>query len=390
MHKLGLWICLASVCSAQSAKLAPGLSGLDANQTVDVIVRMKPAGAAARPALLRGQYRRSLDLIHSHVYSVRGSDLEALAADPNVESVEPDRSVRATSTSFVGGADYGWMTVLGLSSTTATLPYDGTGIGVAIVDSGIIDADDLKDAYGHNRIVYKTSFVPNDNNTDDHYGHGMHVAGIIGGNGHKSAGSNYSYTIRGIAPNVNIVSLRALDQHGSGTDSSVIAAIQAAISLKSKYNIRVLNLSLGRPVYESYKQDPLCQAVEQAWNAGIVVVVAAGNDGRDNSAGTNGYGTITAPGNDPYVITVGAMNTGGTLTRSDDKIASYSSKGPTALDHVVKPDLVAPGNLVVSTMGPPSRLRELYPQNLVTPTEYILSGTSMAAAIVSGAAVAVI
>src|SRR5580704_9865832 len=92
------------------------------------------------------------------------------------------------------------------------------------------------------------------------------------------------------------------------------------------------------------QQDPLCQAVEAAWKAGIVVVVAAGNDGRDNSQGTNGYGTITAPGNDPYVITVGAMNTMGTPDRSDDVMTTYSSRGPTAIDHIVKPDIVAPGN----------------------------------------------
>ena len=100
-------------------------------------------------------------------------------------------------------------------------------------------------------------------------------------------------------------------------------------------------VSLGRPVYESYTVDPLCQAVEQAWKAGIVVVVAAGNQGRDNSQGTSGYATIQAPGNDPYVITVGAMKTMGTPSRADDLIASYSSKGPTLLDHIVKPDLVS-------------------------------------------------
>ena len=98
--------------------------------------------------------------------------------------------------------------------------------------------------------------------------------------------------------------------------------------MKAQYNIRVINLSLGRPVYESAAQDPLCQAVEAAWKAGIVVVVAAGNDGRDNDAGTSGYGTINAPGNATlYVITVGAMNTRATTDRTDDVMASYSSKG---------------------------------------------------------------
>jgi serine protease AprX len=113
----------------------------------------------------------------------------------------------------------------------------------------------------------------------------------------------------GIAPGANLLDLRVLDANGQGSDSAVIAAIETAIALKSKYNVRVINLSLGRPVYESYKLDPLCQAVEAAWKAGIVVVVAAGNDGRDNSFGNDGYGTISSPANDPYVITVGAMKT---------------------------------------------------------------------------------
>ena len=145
-----------------------------------------------------------------------------------------------------------------------------------------------------------------------------------------------------------------LDANGGATDSQVIAAINQAISLKSKYNIRVINLSLGRAVYESYKLDPLCQAVEKAWKNGIVVVVAAGNNGR--YLPTSGYGTVTAPGNDPYVITVGAMKPMGTPQRTDDLIASYSSKGPTVVDRVVKPDLVAPGNLLVSTDTPGTTL----------------------------------
>src|SRR5947209_7597313 len=146
--------------------------------------------------------------------------------------------------------------------------------------------------------------------------------------------------------------------------------------------------------------DPLCQAVEAAWKAGIVVVVAAGNYGRDNSMLTQGYGTIAAPGNDPYVITVGAMSTNATSWTTDDKIASYSSKGPTLIDHIVKPDLVAPGNRVVSLLAPKTTLPLTYPQTLLIPAAYYqligaksnstdyfsLSGTSMATPVVSGAA----
>jgi serine protease AprX len=174
----------------------------------------------------------------------------------------------------------------------------------------------------------------------------------------------------------------------------VISAIQRAIQLKNTYNIRIINLSLGRRVQESYTQDPLCQAVEQAWRAGIVVVVAAGNFGRDNSMNTNGYATITAPGNDPYVITVGAMSTHGTSSLGDDTMASYSSKGPTVVDHVVKPDLVAPGNRVVTLLAGNSTVDKATPGNRLSPSEYgsnsstyyyaFANGTSMATPLVSG------
>jgi serine protease AprX len=187
-----------------------------------------------------------------------------------------------------------------------------------------------------------------------------------------------------------------LDANGASTDSAVIAAIARAISLKSTYNIRVINLSLGRAVYETYKLDPLCQAVERAWKNGIVVVVAAGNNGRYQA--TNGYGTVASPGNDPYVLTVGAMKPMGTPQRTDDLIASYSSKGPTVVDAFVKPDLVAPGNLLVSLAAPNSTLYAQNPANRVPNNYYIaggntsssttyftLSGTSMATGVVSGA-----
>ena len=142
------------------------------------------------------------------------------------------------------------------------------------------------------RIVYSQNFVSGRTDALDHYGHGTHVAGLIAGNGAESTGAQYFRTFRGAAPNANIVNLRVLDENGAGTDSAVIAAIGRAIALKNTYNIRVINLSLGRPIYESYTLDPLCQAVEKAWKAGIVVVVAAGNDGRDLNLNPEGYGTI--------------------------------------------------------------------------------------------------
>jgi len=274
---------------------------------------------------------------------------------------------------------------------------------VAVIDSGIYsNHNDLKSASSTSsstsRVVYSQNFVPSTTSTSDAYGHGTHVAGIIGGNGYNSTCYNCAITFRGAAPNVKLINLRVLDQNGQGSDSSVIAAIDRAIALKSTYNIRVINLSLGRGVYESYQQDPLCRAVEKAWKAGMVVVVAAGNLGRDNSFGNQGYGTITAPGNDPYVLTVGAMKSMFTDTPADDQIATYSSKGPSAVDHVVKPDIVAAGNGRISLLA--STSASLYANNASTAVPknfyqtgassyassnyYRLSGTSMATPEVSG------
>jgi serine protease AprX len=316
------------------------------------------------------------------------SRLESLSQDPEVAYISPDRPVS-------GANDYAEATVG--ADVAQNYGYDGTGVAVAVIDSGISDHPDLHDPVtGQSRVVYSQTFIPG-SDTLDHFGHGTHVAGIIAGNGQASGGKSNPQRIYGVAPNVRLVNLKVLDANGAGQDSYVIAALQRAVALKNTYGIRVINLSLGRPVYESFTQDPLCQAVEAAWNAGIVVVVAAGNQGRNNDYNTQGYGMIAAPGNDPDVITVGAMNTMSTPTKADDLLASYSSKGPTLLDHIVKPDVVAPGNRIASLLVPNSTLANLAPLNIVSPTTYggsqlgqpyyiRLSGTSMATPIVSGAA----
>lgn len=384
----------ASALCAQSRKYSDELNDPAGDKSLDVIVRYKGKPAAANHDKVKGlggKHNLTLDLINAAQYSVPGRAISKLANDPTVEFIQIDHEVSVTD--FSGKMDYGWMTVTGLTSIDSNLAYDGSGVGVAIVDSGITASADLKTGYT-SRLVYSQDFV---NDRGSGYGHGTHVAGILGGDGSDSSGNGARYRVRGIAPGVKLISLKALRSDGTGTDSSVIAAIQRAVELKSTYNIRVLNLSLGRPVTASYEKDALCQAVEQAWKAGIVVVVAAGNQGRNNSAGTQGYGTITAPGNDPYVITVGAINTMGTASRADDKLTSYSSKGPTLFDHFAKPDLVAPGNQIVSIRFVGGTLDTTYPSNRVPPSAYCsygcynvdyfqLSGTSMAAPMVSGAA----
>ncbi len=375
-------------------KFAPDLTpqverahqGTAGNETVQVIVQYKQVPQSAqegRVQHLGARLNHRLGMVKGIALTIPVSALPALEADPEILSVSVDHPMKGLddTTDVVTGAPSAW-----------TAGLNGSGITVAVIDSGINDThpDLLDSTESHSRVLYHQDFTGTQNTNSnggkyDLYGHGTHVAGIIGGNGYLSSG-NYS----GIAPNVSFVDLRALDLYGAGTDSTVIAAIQEAIALKNTYNIRVINLSLGRGIFVSYAQDPLCQAVESAWKAGIVVVVAAGNYGRVSLNGSNGFGTITAPGNDPYVLTVGAMKSNGSTSQSAETLASYSSKGPTTYDHVVKPDIVAPGNDVVSLAAPGATLESLFPAELATGNDgrndyFTLSGTSMATPAVSGA-----
>jgi len=387
----GLLLVLNATASAGSGKLSRDLDVTAlGSQPVDVIVQYATTPGSKHFSKAQGHHARLKKhhaFINAATYSVPADRLANLIAeDEDITYVSPDRPVQAS------GFPAQFYAVQ--ADIAQSYGYDGTGITVAVIDSGIGSHPDLS-----GRVVYSQDFT-GQGTTDDRYGHGTHVAGIIGGNGYKSGSgcSNCTLSYMGIAPNVKLVNLRVLDSNGMGTDSAVIAAIQKAISLKSTYNVRIINLSLGRGIYESYTTDPLTQAVEQAWNAGIFVVVAAGNYGRDNSSNRGGYGTITSPGNDPYVITVGSMRTFGTPDRSDDVITSYSSKGPTFIDHIVKPDIVAAGNKVVSTLAPNASLDTNYPSTQIPVTAYQssgsgnsqyyfrLSGTSMAAPQVAGAA----
>lgn len=351
--------------------------------------------------------------VNAGLYVLPSSSLSELASDPLVVYASPDRPVSSKLDNTAAA--------MKLSSAWSS-KYKGTNVGVAVIDSGMNPDPNLTVQSGPSapRIVYTQDFVtltpPGPGQPPlgaDLYGHGQHIAGIIAANGATSNCLTCTRTFLGMAPEANLIDLRVLDQNGQGMDSDIILALDTAIQLKETYNIRVINLSLGRPVFESYRLDPLCQAVEAAWKAGIVVVVSAGNDGRDNSHGNEGYGTISAPANDPFVITVGSMKTEGTPTRTDDLIASYSSKGPTQVDHIVKPDVVAPGNLVVSLLVKGSTLQTENPGNGVavsyyqtltgpaahqpqtpqagttqnvaySPHYFVLSGTSMAAGAVSG------
>jgi hypothetical protein len=258
---------------------------------------------------------------------------------------------------------------------------DGMGIGVAVVDSGIAPHSALSQ-----RVVANVNFVSGDPQVADGYGHGTHVAGIIAGNRAAANGVTPEYA-GGIAPGAKLVNVRVLTVDGSGLTSDVIAGIQWVVANRALYNIRVMNLSLGHPVTESCSTDPLCQAVNQAVQAGIVVVVAAGNAGKSVDGRTM-LGGILSPGNSPYAITVGALNTWGTVDRSDDTVATYSSRGPAAYDLAVKPDIAAPGTKIVSLQAAGAFLPTMYPTIHVAGSAsnayMFLSGTSMSAPMVSG------
>jgi serine protease AprX len=390
MHKTALWIMLwgsllACNLYGDRHKLSNDLNDKlgQASASVDVIVQYQndPSDADIAKFTAKGaKLKDHLKRFRTATYTAVAGTLDSLSDDPNVVYISADRQVNAQFdySEQAINAPYAWQ--LGL---------DGTGVGIALVDSGVVKADDLEQANSHkSRVVYQEVF---NGRKGDEYGHGTHVAGILAGNGKSSTGPQYTMTFKGVAPNANIIDLEVLDQNGVSTDSAVIKAIDRALDLQAQYNIRVLNLSLGRPVEESSQLDPLCLAVKAAWNAGIVVVASAGNLGR------YGYASVLSPGNSPYVITVGAMKAMGTADRGDDLIASYSSKGPTWIDMTLKPDLVAPGNLVTSVLAYDSTLARTYPQNIVPVSSYstdkhgksayfTLSGTSMATPMVSGAA----
>jgi serine protease AprX len=302
--------------------------------------------------------------------------LERVVADEDVDQLSGNLPVMAhmAVTNVAIGADQlhqdGWAP--GMKALT------GKGVGVAVIDSGVAFLPALK-----GRITKSLDFTDGHGPGIDQNGHGTHIAGIIAGGAH-----NKHDEAIGVAPEANIISLRVLDEKGRGLASDVIDAIDWAVANRQQFNIQVINLSLGAPVLQSWRDDPLDQAVERAYRAGITVIAAAGNFGKDQD-GHPLRGGITAPGNSPFAITVGAVNTHGTPWRSDDEVAGYSSRGQTAIDHLVKPDLVAPGNRIRSLLAPNSWIAREHPELVVgsgKDAELELSGTSMSAAVVSGAA----
>jgi serine protease AprX len=389
---------------------AHGAKGAD---VVPVIVQLNGPMSGGLNALLNSNgvhgAKKTLKNLSCQVIEMPASIVEAVSQFDEVAFVSPDRPTQSTGhLSATTGADIVRSSVTTTSTTTGPLGVqvtttsvtpglDGTGIGIAVLDSGLYQAHTNFFDKGNNvRVIYSKDFT-GENRVDDPYGHGSHVASIAAGNGRVS---NAAYL--GIAPNANLVNLRVLNSQGTGTVSGMLAALDWVYANRQLFNIRVVNMSLGTAAVDSYRDDPLCKAVRKLVDAGVIVCCAAGNNGK-NSADQKIYGLIHCPGNEPSAITVGAANSFGTDSRGDDGIASYSSRGPTRsystdangvnhYDHLMKPDLVAPGNKIVEAKSPNNLLVAQNPQldasvsGAAQRDQMYLSGTSMSTPVISGAA----
>ncbi|MCA1558153.1 MAG: S8 family peptidase, partial [Acidobacteria bacterium] len=372
-------------------------------ERLPVILQLQDKASGQLNALLNRNgvhVRRYMKSLGVYSLELPASVLEELASFEEVFNVSLDQeTIPFGHVSTTTGTDLvrkqKTTSLLGLVTATTTL--DGRGIGIAVLDSGI---DTTHKSFLNNsnalRVTVSRDFT-GENRTDDPYGHGTHVASTAAGNGRISNGEYI-----GIAPNADIINLRVLNSQGAGSTSALLAALDWIMQNRALYRIRIVNMSLGAPAVDTYKNDPICRAVRRLVDAGVVVIAAAGNNGK-NSEGTKLYGQIHSPGNEPSALTVGASNTFGTDGRSDDVIASYSSRGPTRsyytddggikhYDNLIKPDVVAPGNKLIYAQSTSNLLVAQNPQldAGVSPVDnrkmMYLNGTSMSTPVAAGAA----
>jgi serine protease AprX len=369
-----------------------------------VIITVKPGFAGELRTALEAHgdvIASESPLIDALVAEIHSADIADLARQPWVETVSDDAVVyagaersgvrlrrianrlkRLVESGAPALETSNIRETLGLPKyPTQAMPFAGTGIGVAIIDSGIAPNLDfgtrITAFYDFTRGGIAT--VPYDD-----YGHGTHIAGLIGSNGLMSG-----FQLAGVAPNVNLVGLKVLDKRGQGRTSDVIRAIEYVIVNSARLQVQVINLSLGHPIFAPAKDDPLVRAVEKASAAGLIVVTSAGNFGKNPVSGEVGSTGITSPGNAPSAITVGAANTQNTITRLDDTVAAYSSRGPSWFDGFAKPDVLAPGHHLASDSALSAFLFwKLWNSHKASKTGVgflELSGTSMAAGVTTGA-----
>jgi serine protease AprX len=362
---------------------APRLT-VAAHAFVRVIVQgSTPGTRAAERAVARsgGRVTRKLPIVDGVAATVPAAAVPALSVAPGVAAVTPDRRTHVQAVP----ADQG-----NLQPVKSVYPQvvraddvwaagrTGAGVTIALVDTGVTEVADLagrvvpvvNDRTGQ---THECENLSEERDCADSYGHGTFIAGTIAGNGADSGGR-----WKGAAPGARILSVKIAGADGTADVSNVLAAVQWVVSFRDTYNIRVLNLSLGTDSTQTYARDPLNYAVERAWAAGVAVIVAASNRGPDPR-------TVSKPGDDPFVVTVGAIDDRGTKGLGDDVLPDFTSRGPTAADGIAKPDVVAPGAHIVSLRAPGSTIDSLF-TNYIDGAYRAGSGTSMATGVVSGIA----
>jgi serine protease AprX len=363
---------------AAKAVIDPALRGR--RGLLNVVVQ---GGRSAEPmvAPLGGRVTHDLSLIGGFSAIVPASSLNRIAALPGVRSITADSAMKVMAVSPT-------MDVSGLqppdvyqqvvqADQLQAAGDSGKGVTVALVDTGVTPmADTSSQLVSVAQDPFGISHAPcinfaGDGTCNDLYGHGTFIAGLIAGSGAASSGE-----YAGVAPDAKVLSVKIAGADGSADVSTVIAAIQWVVAFRNVYNIKVLNLSLGTNGSQSYQLSPLDFAVEKAWQSGIVTVVSASNLGP-------GPSTIDKPADDPFVITVGAIDDSGTVALSDDNVPPWSARGPTAADGLAKPDVVAPGVGLISLAAPGASITTQFPPAMDAPYRQG-SGTSMSTAVVSG------
>lgn len=314
--------------------------------------------------LIKKHNRRvtELKIINSYSTKLSISAIQKVSSHSSVMKVYLDKEIRTLLNKA---------TPTVMSKSAWEQGYTGKGVTIAVLDTGVYPHPDFLQP--ENRIVAFKDFVnKKDSFFYDDNGHGTHCAGAALGNGYSSQG-----TYKGPAYMANLVAVKILDKMGSGKSSQAIKALEWCLENRNKYKIKVISLSFGTKATESYREDPLCQAVEELWHSGLVVCVAAGNDGPDEK-------TITTPGIHPAIITVGASDDKNTTELEDDSVAVFSSRGPT-VDGLTKPDLLAPGTNIVAAKARGSFIDKVSKKDAFVGDWYIsLSGTSMATPICAG------
>jgi subtilisin family serine protease len=364
-----------------------------ADGRVSVVVRHTPAGAAEARALVRrlgGTVGRRLGIIDGFAADVPAAAPARLRASRAVHSVTVNRPVRLHA---IGGFDatrYSPTTMYWVAQeVTGAGEYwndglTGRGVDVALLDSGVTEVNGLRGG----KVVHGPDLSYEADNpalrNRDTFGHGTHMAGIIAGRDDGAPAAvqkGHEDHFLGMAPGARLVSLKLADASGATDVSQVIAGIDWVVQNRDRngLNIRVLNLSFGTDGVQSYLVDPLTYAVEVAWRKGIVVVVSAGNDGY-------GSAKLNNPAYDPHILAVGGADGAGTYDYKDDTIQSWSSRG----DGTRNPDLVAPGASILSLRSPGSMIDVENPTARVATRFFKGTGTSQAAAVVSGAAALVV